>query len=138
MSIAPSEPIRFLTLDDLLAIHRIAIEDQGGDPSIRDIGGLESALAQPRQQFGGQYVHESLEAMAAAYAFHVSRNHPFIDGNKRASLAALLIFLLDNGLRLTASEEDVYATIYNLAAGSITKDALTRWVEAHCSRIANE
>jgi death-on-curing protein len=132
------ETIQFVGMDDLLAIHRVAIEDQQGDAGIRDRGALESALAQPKQQFGGQYVYESLAAMAAAYAFHISRNHPFMDRNKRASLAAMLIFLLDNDLRLTASEADVYETIYNLAAGSVTKDALIRWVEAHCSRSADE
>lgn len=69
--------------------------------------------------------------MAAAYAFHISRNHPFLDGNKRASLAAMLIFLLDNGLRLETSDEDVYNTIYSLAAGSLSKEGLTHWVTHH-------
>jgi death-on-curing protein len=75
-------PPRFLSVDDVMTLHRIAIEDQGGDPALRDRGLLESAMAMPQQQFGGAYLHDSIPAMAAAYAFHVCKNHPFADGNK--------------------------------------------------------
>ena len=78
-------PPRFLSVDDVLVLHAIAIEDQGGDPLLRDHGLLESAVATPAQQFGGQYLHEDIPAMAAAYAFHICKNHPFADGNKRTA-----------------------------------------------------
>ncbi len=76
-------PPRFLSVDDVVTLHQIAIENQGGDSSIRDRSLLESAIAMPTQQFGGKYLHADIPAMAAAYAFHICMNHPFIDGNKR-------------------------------------------------------
>lgn len=122
-----AEP-RFLTIEDVLLIHRIAIEDQGGDPSIRDRGLLESALAAPRQKFGGQFAHSSVPAMAAAYAFHISGNHPFIDGNKRAAFGALVAFLIENGWSLDADSEESERMILDLAAGNATKAHFTDWV----------
>lgn len=71
--------VKFLGLSDVMQLHLIAVRDQGGDPTIRDAGLLDSALAMPRQSFGNQYVHEDIPAMAGAYAFHICKNHPFID-----------------------------------------------------------
>ena len=71
-----AEPIQFLSIEDVLRIHEIALKDQGGDPSIRDVGLLDSALAQPKQQFGGEYLHPDIPSMAAAYAFHVLLEPP--------------------------------------------------------------
>jgi death-on-curing protein len=90
----------FLELDELLAIHASRIERYGGGLGIRDVGLLQSALQMPRAQFGGQYLHSSLEEMAAAYLFHIAQNHPFIDGNKRAALGAMIAFLGLNGFWL--------------------------------------
>jgi len=70
---------RFLSVDDVLTLHAIAIEDQGGDASLHDLALLDSAVATPRQQFAGHYLHEDIPAMAAAYAFHICKNHPFAD-----------------------------------------------------------
>jgi len=120
--------IRFLTVDDVITLHAIAIEDQSGDSPIRDRNLLESAVAMPRQGFGGQYVHESIPAMAAAYAFHLCMNHPFVDGNKRAAFAALLAFLVDNGWRLAADNTLAEQAVVNLAAGSTSKEQFTAWV----------
>ena len=89
---------RFLSVADVLVLHAIAIEDQGGDASIRDPGALDSAVAQPMQQFGGQFLHEDIPAMASAYAFHICMNHPFLDGNKRAATAAMIAECLGAGL----------------------------------------
>jgi len=122
-----SEP-RFLTVDDVLRLHWIAIADQGGDPRLLDRGKLESALAMPRQTAGGVFVHEGVPRMAAAYAFHISHNHPFADGNKRAALAAMLAFLVDNGWRLNAEGDEVYGVIMRLAASELSKDELSEWV----------
>ena len=79
-------PVRFLSLARVLRIHRSCIEAYGGDPAVRDMGLLESALAQPRASFGGQYLHEDIAAMAAAYLFHIVSNHPFIELDSKTAL----------------------------------------------------
>ncbi len=121
--------IRFLTIDDILRIHAIAIEDQGGDPMLRDRGALDSAVAQPKQQFAGEHTHATIPEMAGAYAFHICKNHPFVDGNKRAALAAMLMFLSDNHWTLDATEDQAAGVILRLAAGELDKAQLTEWVE---------
>lgn len=125
------QSIKFVELADLLRIHRIAMIDQGSDPAVRDIGLLESALAVPRQQFGGAYLHPDVPSMAAAYAFHICRNHPLVDGNKRAATAAMLMFLEDNGWVFVASTDEAEAAIVGLAAGQYSKEQWTAWVVAH-------
>lgn len=123
--------LRFLSVDDILALHAIAIEDQGGDPTLRDRALLESAVAQPAQQFGGQFLHEDIPAMAAAYAFHICMNHPFVDGNKRAATAAMIAFLSDNGWSFDAPADAAEPVILQLAAGSLEKAAFTVWARKH-------
>ncbi|MFL5293347.1 MAG: type II toxin-antitoxin system death-on-curing family toxin [Myxococcales bacterium] len=87
-----SDP-EFLDVDDVLALHERQIAEFGGSPGIRDLGLLESAVAMPQATFGGGFVHDSPFAQAAAYAFHIAQNEPFIDGNKRTGLGAALVFL---------------------------------------------
>ena len=94
----------FLDVDDVLAIHEIQVADHGGSIEIRDLGLLESAVAQPSMTFGGEFLHDGLFAMAAAYLFHIVMNHPFVDGNKRTGLHAALAFLKLNGVE--AGEQD--------------------------------
>jgi death on curing protein len=122
---------RFLSVNDVLILHAIAIEDQGGDPSIRDRAMLESAVAMPAQQFAGHFLHEDIPAMAAAYAFHICMNHPFVDGNKRAGTAAMIAFLSDNGWTFDASAEEAEPIILQLASGSLDKAAFSKWARAH-------
>ncbi|MEM8835846.1 MAG: type II toxin-antitoxin system death-on-curing family toxin [Planctomycetota bacterium] len=119
---------RFLSVDDVLRLHRIAIADQGGDPGIRDRGLLESALAQPTQQIAGQYTHDDIPSMAAAYLYHLCRNHPFVDGNKRAGLAASIAFLIDNDYHISASHQEVERAVLSTADGSWSKERLTLWM----------
>ncbi len=123
---------RFLSIDDILRLHALAIEDQGGDPSLRDRGLLESATAMPRQQFGGEYLHPDIPSQAAAYCFHICKNHAFIDGNKRAATAAMIAFLSDNGWAFDADADKAEPVILRLASGEMTKDELTAWVKANC------
>jgi death-on-curing protein len=118
---------KFLSVIDVLILHGIAIKDQGGDPTLRDPGLLESAIAMPAQQFGGEYLHRDIPEMAAAYAFHICKNHPFMDGNKRAATAAMMAFLSDNGWSFDAVVEDAEAVILQLAAGSLEKAPFTEW-----------
>ncbi|MEI7705749.1 MAG: Fic family protein [Deltaproteobacteria bacterium] len=91
-----SDP-EFLDLEDVLAIHREQLARFGGGAGIRDAGLLDSALATPRATFGGSYVHGDVFSMAAAYAFHVAENQPFVDGNERTGLLCAVVFLELNG-----------------------------------------
>jgi len=94
------EPIRFLTLSDILLIHSNQIRNYGGEMGVRDLTLLSSALAMPESSFEGNYLHSDLIEMASAYGFHICQNHPFIDGNKRTALASSLVFLDLNGTEL--------------------------------------
>lgn len=124
--------VRFLEVNDVRILHLITIRDQGGDPSVRDLGLLDSAMAMPRQSFGGAYVHNDIPSMAAAYAFHICKNHPFIDGNKRAAFAAMVAFLQLNGWRFTGGIDESEAAIIRTAASEWSKESLTEWVASHC------
>lgn len=126
-------PIRFVTVPEVLRLHAILIEDQGGDPSLRDAGLLESAVAQPQQSMFGEYLHPDIVSMAAAYAFHICGNHPFVDGNKRAATAAMIKFLHDNGWLFTATADEAEPVILRLASGLMEKAELTAWLRT-CAR----
>jgi death-on-curing protein len=120
-----SEPI-WIDPPVVLAIHDEQLAEHGGQGGVRDRGLLESALARPRNQF--EYGESSLARLAAAYAFGISRNHPFLDGNKRTSLVVAELFLELNGLELSASDAACVATFLSLAAGELTEDDLALWV----------
>jgi death-on-curing protein len=124
-------PPKFLSLEDVLTLHAIAIEDQGGDSTLRDRGLLESALAMPAQQFSGQFLHEGIPAMAAAYAFHICKNHPFVDGNKRAAVSAMIAFLSENGWSFDASADEAEPEVRALAASNRDKAEFTNWAKQH-------
>lgn len=96
----------FLALDEVLEIHRDQISRYGGAPGVGDAGLLQSAIAQPKATFAGQYLHADLFEMAAAYLFHIVKNHPFIDGNKRVGAVAAIVFLELNGLEVNAPEDE--------------------------------
>jgi len=116
---------KFLSTDDVRLLHSFAIEDQGGDATLRDPGLLDSAVAMPAQQFGGQYLYTDIPDMAAAYAFHICSNHPFVDGNKRAATTAMIAFLSINGWKFNASVGEAESVIIQLAAGSLEKASFT-------------
>ncbi|MEX2560800.1 MAG: type II toxin-antitoxin system death-on-curing family toxin, partial [Pirellulales bacterium] len=117
MTLAPS----FLTLDEVIAIHRDQVARYGGSPGVRDWGLLRSAVAMPAAAFGGQYLHPDICEMAAAYLFHIVQNHPFIDGNKRTGAVAADVFLAVNGVRLTASEDALADCVLSVASGQASK-----------------
>ena len=94
--------MRYLSLGEIVALHQALIERTGGATGIRDFGGLESALAQPRATFGGTDLHATLPEKAAALGFSLAFNHPFVDGNKRVAHAAMEVFVLMNGLSWSA------------------------------------
>ena len=111
----------FLSLAEAIDIHNNQIELYGGQNGVRDIGLLQSALAQPEASFAGQWLHEDIFLMAAAYAFHICQNHPFFDGNKRAALASALVFLELNGISLDDSKGKLLDAMFNIAKGVLSK-----------------
>jgi death-on-curing protein len=112
----------FLTLDEVLEIHRDQIARYGGTMGVRDMGLLQSALAQPQATFGGQFLHHDIFEMAAAYLFHIVQNHPFIDGNKRVGAAAALVFLLLNDCDIKATNNELVSLVLDVACGVAGKD----------------
>ncbi len=124
-----SKSPRFITIDEAETLHLTSIKQYGGLAGIRDQGLLESALAMPRQGLGGEFNHEYPFEMAAAYMFHICRNHPFVDGNKRTSLACCVVFLRMNGWTLTASEDDIADRVVSVAEGKLDKGELAAWIE---------
>lgn len=115
-----TEPL-FLTLDEVLAIHADQVRCYGGRTGLRDLGLLQSALGMPETTFEGEFLHGTLFEMAAAYLFHVARNHPFVDGNKRTALMCALVFLGLNGWRLEADAEALYELVEGVAGGPVAK-----------------
>lgn len=124
------EPV-FLTLDEIVAIHRDQIERYGGSRGVRDWGLLKSAIAMPQATFGGQFLHSDLLEMAAAYLYHIVQNHPFIDGNKRAGAVAADVFLTLNDVRLTAAEETYADFVLSVARGETSKSAAAEFLRAN-------
>lgn len=121
----------FLTLDEALAIHAHQIGRYGGSLGLRDRGSLESALAMPAVSFGGESLHPSLHEQAAAYLFHLVKNHPFVDGNKRVGLACCLTFLRLNGMRVRASDDDLVDLILGVAEGRRSKADVAVFLRKH-------
>jgi death-on-curing protein len=115
-----SQPV-FLALEEVLALHADQIRRYGGRAGVRDLELLKSALAMPQAGHRGDYLHTSLFEMAAAYLFHIVRNHPFVDGNERAGLIAALAFLGLNGLRLEAEPDALFDLTLGVAAGEVDK-----------------
>jgi len=124
-------PPVFLNLAEILEIHRDQIERYGGQPGIRDLGLLQSALAMPAAGFGGRYLHEDLLEMAAAYLFHIARNHPFVDGNKRTGAVAALVFLSLNDIEIEAEEEAFEQAVLAVAEGKWGKADVAAFLRDH-------
>ena len=112
----------------VLAIHDEQIAEHGGAAGLRDAGLLESALAHPQNL--AAYGSPDAAELAAAYAFSLASNHPFVDGNKRTALVLAELFLVLNGHELTASDEDCVSTILALAAGTLGECDLADWMQA--------
>ena len=127
--------VHFIPDEIVPAIHADLIRRYGGTLGIRDRGLLASALAQPKTTAAKKFLHRTIFDKAAAYGFHVCRNHPFVDGNKRIAFVLMDIFLQKNGWLLRASEEEAYETMTLLAAGGIPKTELSDWLKAHSARL---
>ena len=118
----------------LRAVHEEQLVEHGGAPGVRDIGLFESALARPRHLV--MYGEPDLAALAAAYGYALARGHCFPDGNKRAALAIMDVFLRTNGLHLTANEFDAVDTVQSLAAGDLGEDQLAEWIAANSAALS--
>lgn len=123
----------WLGVRDVVAFHAGQIAQFGGQSGIRDRGLLESALARPRNR--AAYEKASVFDLAAAYAFGIARNHPFIDGNKRTALVSAFVFLDLNGWDVRATEAKAAVTFLALADGNLSEARLAEWLEQHCVRL---
>ncbi len=124
--------MRWISKRALLLLHDESLAEHGGASGIRDEGLLESALARPENL--AAYGEPDIAALAAAYGFGLAKNHPFIDGNKRAAFLAVGLFLALNGQRLVVSQAEATATVRALAGSEITEEAFAAWIRAHAIR----
>ena len=127
--------MRYLTLAEVLDLHRRVIEQSGGAPGVRHLGGVESAVAQPQMTFGGDELYPTIETKATALCFSLVMNHPFVDGNKRIGHAAMETFLVMNGYELVADVDDAEKVILTLAAGDRPREELQKWVTSYIRRL---
>ena len=123
-------PIEFLTVREVEALHEDQLALHGGLSGIRDPGALESAVAIPQATFGSEWLHASVFEMAAAYAYHIAENQPFVDGNKRTALNAALVFLGLNGWDIEDPDDRLYDAMVGIAAGRLGKGDLSQTFEA--------
>jgi death-on-curing protein len=121
------DPI-FLNLSEVLEIHQDQILRYGGSPEIRDLELLKSSLGMPAVTYGGEFLHTDIYEMTSAYLFHIVKNHPFVDGNKRTGTVAALVFLALNGYDFNASEDDLTEAVVQLAKGNMDKAALAAFI----------
>lgn len=127
-----TEPV-WLAKEALLLLHRESLRQFGGADGIRDEGLLDSALARPLNRFAYEEERD-LCRLAAAYAKGIAQNHPFVDGNKRAALAAAGVFLMLNGMELVAEPGMVTVAMLDLAAGEMTEDEFAAWLRDHTAQ----
>lgn len=127
-------PPIFLTVDEVVEIHRDQIERYGGSVGVRDMALLQSAVAMPQTSFGGKYLHTDLFEMAAAYLFHIVRNHPLVDGNKRVGTVAALVSLALNGKAVQVTNTALAKTILSVARGEIGKSGIAEFLRKRSRR----
>ena len=123
--------MRLLSLEQVLQLHDMLIEEFGGIEGIRDNGLLNSALNSPFATFGGKYLYSSLQAKAAQLGFGLIKNHPFLDGNKRIGAHVMLVFLAINGIELFYTQEELVEVILKVASGETNAQGLLEWILEH-------
>jgi death-on-curing protein len=121
----------YLTAAEVIQLHEWVIQQSGGLAGVRDVGLVESAVAQPQASFARQDLYPSLADKAAALAFSLAKNHGFVDGNKRISHAAMETFLVRNGFEIRAGVDEQELIFLQLAAGTLSHPDFTAWVSAH-------
>ncbi len=128
---------RYLSLEHVLSIHDLMIREFGGSHGLRDSGLLESSIGQPRQSFGGIDLYPTLFEKAAMYAYSISENQPFIDGNKRTAASVAAIFLELNGFEIDCPEGQIYGLMMDLANKRISRKKLSKWFKDNSKKISN-
>ena len=129
--------IIFIPEELILYFDHQLIQTYGGTYGIRDEKLLVSALEQAKATYEGNYLHDTLIKMAAAYGYHLCNNHPFVHGNKRIALVAMDVFLQRNGLEIVASEKEIYKMMIQLSSGGFSKKDLITWLENNTSPLAD-
>jgi|TARA_B110000037_G_scaffold197272_1_gene235217 death-on-curing protein len=130
-----SAETNWITPDITLALHDRQLAEHGGQAGLRDESLLLSALARPQQLLAYGDPSPDLCAMAAAYAYGIAKNHPFLDGNKRTAFVVYRLFLKWNGIELNAEKSERYATMLALAAGEMTEENFTTWLRENTAPI---
>ena len=120
--------MKYLSVIQVLEIYRNIILQSGGAFGVRDMGALESSVAQPQMTFGGSDLYQSIHEKVSVLAFSIIKNHPFIDGNKRTAHAAMEIFLILNGWELNAATDEQEAAFIKLAKGELNQAQLSDWI----------
>ena len=124
----------FLEVEGVLQIHVDQIERYGGLLGLRDLGLLISAVSMPKAMHAGHLLHEDIFAMAGAYLFHITRNHPFLDGNKRTGAASALVFLDMHGIEVTADDDALFELVIGVASGTVEKPGVAEFLRTHSAR----
>ena len=127
--------MRYLYLSEVIELHKRIMDQSGGASGLRNLGGLESAIAQPRMTFGEQELYPTLIEKAGALCFSLVQNHPFVDGNKRLGHAAMEVFLILNGHEIQASVDDQESLILGIASSQVTRNNLITWLSNHVFEI---
>ena len=123
--------MRYMTVGEVLEIYNRVMLQTGGSVGILDLGALESAVAQPRMTFNSEELYPTIVEKASALGYSIIQNHPFVDGNKRASHAALETFLMLNGYEISASVDEQTDIILGVASGTIERGPFTHWLRNH-------
>lgn len=123
--------MRYITVEEVIKLHESILKQTGGMNGLRDRGALESTIAQPQMTFAGDDLYPRLVDKAAALAFSLTINHPFVDGNKRTAHAAMEIFLVLNGYEIHASVDEQESVMLRLASGNLNREAFVNWLEKH-------
>jgi len=126
--------MRYLTVNEVLETYSRVIHHTGGAIGIHDLGGLESAVAQPRMTFDGEELYPTIVEKASALGFSLIQNHPFVDGDKRTGHAAMEMFLVLNGYEISATLEEQVKVILQVAASELRREAFTDWLRGHITQ----
>lgn len=125
--------VNFLTFNEVIEIHEDVIKRYGGSLGIRDQGLLLSALGQPQSTFSGEYLHKDLFRMGAAYLFHLCKNHPFIDGNKRTAVAVTLMFFFLNEVEIDVDNDLLTEMVLAVINEKLDKETIAKWFRKYAA-----
>ena len=126
--------MRFLKLNEVLYLHQQLLKQSGGTEGIRDLGALESAIAQPQMTFDGVDLYPTLIDKTAALGFSLINNHPFVDGNKRVGFESMRLMLRMNGYDIHASQSDKYSFVMDIAEGNMGEQEIADWIKTNSTK----